>query len=344
MKFETVYIQANQSLFDIAMQYYGHVDHVIKLIQDNPTLNLVSVPSSGTTIKIDRDFIVQNQTAQKFYIKENVKVSTYTISPEDMPPPPFEFSDVDAEAYYDALVVANGDFDIDASIYFLTLDELKITIEDTIVALKSAEIWNLLTRLYLFIGASEATHAINAKTATSDLIYFNAPLHSEQGMILDGVNQYASMNNNPVVDTASFSSHIGIYSKITNEILSMGSRSTAVNSTFLRASITGVSCSLNGYYMGSGITDYNLHHLATRTANNYAAVYISGALNDFTAAIAVATASEIPTFIGAWNNYGAPVAYSQGQIKTAHLGLGLGAGKSAQLSTIINTFNTSINR
>jgi hypothetical protein len=344
MKFETIYIQANQSLFDIAMQYYGHVDHVVKLIQDNPSLNLVSVPASGATVKIDRDFIVQNQTAQKFYIKENVKVATYTISPEDMPPPPFEFTDVDAEAYYDALVVANGDLDLDASIYFLSLDELKITIEDTILALKLADIWNLITRLYLFIGGSAATHAINAKTGASELIYFNSPTHSAEGMILNGVNQYASMNNNPISDTAVFSSHIGIKAKITNEILSMGSRHSASNTTFLRASVSGVSCSLNGYFMGDGLSDYNLYHLATRTSNNYAAVYIDGLLNDFTEGVAVATASNLPIFIGSWNNYGAPLAYSQGQIKTAHIGVGLGAGKSFQLATIINSFNTSINR
>lgn len=98
-----------------------------------------------------------------------------------------------AEAYYTALYVANGNADIDSvALYGIDLNAFKGGIDDFFVA-GAAEGWlNKIVALYLYIGGTEATHAINAvNPATFNLTFYGSPTHSGAGTQYNGTTQYA---------------------------------------------------------------------------------------------------------------------------------------------------------
>lgn len=49
---QSIEVKEGQTIFDIALQYYGAAEGVIKLIEDNPTLSLTSELESGQVLSI----------------------------------------------------------------------------------------------------------------------------------------------------------------------------------------------------------------------------------------------------------------------------------------------------
>lgn len=95
MKFKEIYIRANQSIYDIAVQEYGHVDHVFQILKDNPSLDLNTDLDAGAVIKIDTTLAVVDKDVQDHFIENNLKSATGktgVVAPA--PPPVLPCSDV----------------------------------------------------------------------------------------------------------------------------------------------------------------------------------------------------------------------------------------------------------
>lgn len=77
MKFFTIYVKAFQSIYDLAVQQYGSVDHIDVLISDNPTLDLENDLAVGTQVKIRTEMSVLDEAALKYFTESGDQVATW---------------------------------------------------------------------------------------------------------------------------------------------------------------------------------------------------------------------------------------------------------------------------
>ena len=63
----------NQTLFDIAIQYYGHIEGVSWLLEDNPEIN---IGDEFTEIRIRDEYI--NQDIVQYLKQKNINIATKT--------------------------------------------------------------------------------------------------------------------------------------------------------------------------------------------------------------------------------------------------------------------------
>ena len=137
----------------------------------------------------------------------------------------FVWANVEAEAYYNAVTIANGG-DIDTvTLYGQTLDDTKQAIDTRVTDLKTAGVFTKLVRDYPFFGGTADTHAINGMNAATELLYFGSPTHTNLGMLTNGANQYASMNNSFSGEVpSSIDWAIGVDTNSVNSKIMMGYR------------------------------------------------------------------------------------------------------------------------
>lgn len=72
-----------QTLLDLAIEKYGHLDGVFWIIEDNPGLSVSSIPSPGTEIFIRDAFTDMDQTSfsvRKYFESRSLQVSTGLVS------------------------------------------------------------------------------------------------------------------------------------------------------------------------------------------------------------------------------------------------------------------------
>ena len=63
----------NQTLFDIAIQYYGHIEGVSWLLEDNPEIN---IGDEFTEIRIRDEYI--NKDIVQYLKQKNINIATKT--------------------------------------------------------------------------------------------------------------------------------------------------------------------------------------------------------------------------------------------------------------------------
>lgn len=66
---QNIKVKEGQSLFDVALQYYGSAEGVIKLLEDNPSLSLESVLVAGQNLTIIQE--PDKQAIVSYYSKFN---------------------------------------------------------------------------------------------------------------------------------------------------------------------------------------------------------------------------------------------------------------------------------
>lgn len=72
-------VQYGQSLWDIAIQEYGHVQGVELLVKDNPQLAVTTVPAVGSKVLIRPEVPELSNTNQRIvaeYKKQNITVAS----------------------------------------------------------------------------------------------------------------------------------------------------------------------------------------------------------------------------------------------------------------------------
>lgn len=76
MSKKTIIAQANQTVYDIVIQEYGHVDDMPKLLADNPHINENDDLVPGTAIVITTDAAVIDEDVRKELASEEIAVAT----------------------------------------------------------------------------------------------------------------------------------------------------------------------------------------------------------------------------------------------------------------------------
>ena len=278
----------------------------------------------------------------------SISISNSIGSENTLGPKGFVWVNPEAEAYYNAVTIANGG-DIDTiALYGQTLDDTKSAIDSRVTNLKSAGIFTKLVHDYPFFGGTADTHAINAVNATSTLLYFGSPTHSNLGMITNGANQYASLNNSFRSEVPSSEDWaIGVDTNSSNSKIIMGSR----DATNIAAVIRYRLSTLLGYTTTAGLT---VSPALSSVSDSFIVIsqyepLISRLYNDAVEeSVTTSSSGLIPTtyplFIGAWNNYGGVIDAVAGNHKFAFASSGLTPTEVSSLNTINNTFQSFLGR
>jgi hypothetical protein len=225
-------------------------------------------------------------------------------------------------------------------------------INTLVVDLKGYGIWTKMKAIYPFVGGTASTHKWNLKdpqdtNAAFRLVFSGGWTHSSTGALPNGTNGYANTNLNENTIMTLDNIHITHYSRTNNtknvcdiglwNVSNSGTHSivnssgiSAIRNTNLAATFTGPSSSA-GFFINS------------RILSNQHKFYVNNALF-----ITINTASvskvSLNYFLGARNNNGAAVLYSNRELAFASIGDGLTDTEAANFYTAVQAYQTTLNR
>jgi hypothetical protein len=219
-------------------------------------------------------------------------------------------------------------------------------------SLVSNNLWDKLIVFYPMIGGNAQGICIEAKSRSTYNLQFNGGwTFNSSGCTPNGTNGYAStfVNDSTLQQN---NKHISVYSRtnVDGNACDMG----VFDGAALVDSGTHMFPRLSGglYFRNSdaGSSDVassfsNGYYVNTRDSSTTRQGYRNGT-QLFNRTINSKTQVNSNHFLGALNNInaGGPVSYSTRQLCFATIGYGLTSGETATLSTIINTFQTSLGR
>lgn len=259
------------------------------------------------------------------------------------------FTDADAEAYYNALVVANGG-DIDAmTLYGISLDALKSAIDDDFINNKADGVFSKLVHYWPYIGGTAATHAVDAITLDSLMTFVGAPIHGANGVTLNGTTQYINPNNNPNVDAFKDDNHLMQLYIGTDTSYAAGCRDGVTSKSLWMAESGGNKLTDN---TNAGSIRINVPNvvknkvmISTRINVNRVDLYLDGlSIGNSTANNGAGSMSTRPTYFGARNLDGVADVYSLGDIRSSSVGLGLIASEALGFTDNIKALQTALGR
>jgi hypothetical protein len=281
-------------------------------------------------------------------IGDNVTYSNSNYSPVD----DTTTSNIDSDAQAFLTAAAISDTDISNAVNAL------------VTKMKSDGIWTKMDAVYPFVGGSSSSHAVNLKTpGTFNLTFNGGWTHSATGAKGNGSDGYAATGYIPRSNLTQFSSAIGAYSR-DNPTLSaseyrvlMGVQKAGIDTgiTYYNASSTDRLFGTAGSNTNSGFnegvlenpkTSYNKLLVVSRTANNVIKMFRNG--TQLATTNTTTTVENNPetyaVFLGAGNIDGTATYFSNIEFGFAFMGDGLTDADVSNLTTAVNTFETSLSR
>jgi hypothetical protein len=251
--------------------------------------------------------------------------------------------------------------DTDAQAFFtasgITDLTQKSAVNQLVLDLKSNSLWTKMKALYPIVGGNATAHSYNLiNTSLYQLSFSSGWTHSITGMLPNGVNAYADTGLVPNSVLSLTSSHFSLYSRSShvggNYACSGVGNGTSWYNLYLRYyndKRMAVMYSDNALYYADGgtQTDAKGYYIGTRIASNNIKLYKNGSVVG--SSTNTETGSSMPiysVYLSAHNSLGTPngVTYDNKELSFCTIGLGLNSTESIALSTIVNTFNTTLGR
>jgi len=222
----------------------------------------------------------------------------------------------------------------------------RTAVNNLVKSLKSAGIWSKCNAIYPFVGGNERSHSFNLiNTAQYQLTFFGGWTHARTGATPNGTNGYADTFLNAFNDLTNSSNHLSYYSRTSTVgvTVEMGvSNGAGTNFVHLRSAVNYVAggvvilaltnVSAAGLYMGS------------KTAANSRKGYRNG-VNVSTSTTNDTTAyPSLKIALGARNDNGTYAFFTDKECAFASIGSGLTDAEAATLYTIVQTYQTLLNR
>jgi hypothetical protein len=257
----------------------------------------------------------------------------------------------------------NGAYDIDAQLFFdaellagvsLT-DNQKNAVNQLVIDLKAANIWNKFHALYPIVGGTATAHKFNLKDprdldAAFRLVFAGGVTHSSNGFTGNGTNGWANTFVNPNTLFPGGFSSMGIYNRVS--ITNPGGvyLGTQVTSNFIRISIVGST--IRHQNRGSGFSTQTSHVVLnelgfsanSRTSNTLlTSIDNTGAFQTAVGSTTIAYSSlNIPLLAN--NSSGAYAGYSNAQLSFAYISHALSSAELTTLKSINQTYQTTLGR
>jgi hypothetical protein len=317
-----------------------------------PTITLTPTPSITPTLTITPT-ITPSITPTRTLTPTPTITPTRTLTPTPTPTP-FTF-DPDAQAFITAAGITN------------TTEQSAIN--TLVLSLKSNNIWTKMRAIYPFVGSTASTHKFNLKDprdldAAYRLVFFGGITHSYTGALPNGTNGYAdtyvntSLANFPTTNYISMSYYSrtgGSHSTGGNVIGSFGSPATeATSARMLIRYVGNPNSTVSAFNYVDGVLPNALTTTDTVGTGMYIGARSSTASKLFMrGSLAANTTGGNPAFnpppynafLFAYNNrdFGA-LAFANKECAFAHIGVSLTDSECTTLTTIVNTFQTTLGR
>lgn len=297
-----------------------------------------------TTILSDGDVVTcEVYSGASTYVSNSITMSVV-----------FTWVNATAEALWDEILVQNPTIDTQ-DLYDCTNGQTMTAI-DVFFTTGNSDGWLAdLVNAYLFIGGDADSHSIDAIniSGATYLSYFGTtpPTQSYIGMTCDGIDQYASMNNDPSSDGTTTTS-AGFTYLIRNTpvdtgafITAMGSANSATQREVVGNAATTRYLLYQTFQSATAVTTTNSNLgsviTATRTASNRADIYVAGSTIGNTTSAGGSLPNK-PTFLMAYNNNDIPASFREGNILIALKHRGLNSAKALSLKNAISLLQLTL--
>ena len=238
-------------------------------------------------------------------------------------------------------------------------DPQKSAVNTLVASLKSSGVWNKCKAIYPMIGGAAASHKLNLKDprdldAAYRLTFFNAPVHSSNGIAWNGTNQYANTHfkANPAIGQND--AHISYYSRTNSGIsgaemgyyhgptgggfyinINFGGTEYRAVMDIEYAGLSALGTSSSGFYIGSRVN--STQHLNKRHSAAVTTDGVTSSIDGYRA---------VDVYIGCSHlaDTDAPDYFTNRQCAFASIGNGLTSSEMTSFYNAVQTFQTSLGR
>ena len=247
-------------------------------------------------------------------------------------------------------------FDSDAQSFMtsasITDSTQQAAVNYLVTDLKSNNLWSKMKAVYPMVGGNATSHSYNLKNPSQFQITWNGGLtHDSNGVLGNGTNGYGNTNLSPNTNLVKYNTHTSIYLRTNTDGIycDLGASNDSFNEMVtIYSKDSGNAKSDMGNYAISRISAATANSLGnyinSRTANNVFKLY----KNSTTLGTNTSTdTNNLPlknlTIFGI--NYGAsPSQFSNRQCAFSTIGEGLSDTEASNLYTIIQNYQTILNR
>ncbi len=260
----------------------------------------------------------------------------------------YAFQNAQAEAYYDAIELANG-APIDAqTLYSIILNDLKQGIDNFFIDGVNDGWLTKIKAMYLIIGGTASTHKFNAinpldTDAAFRLSFFGGITHSATGFLPDGVNGFADTHLIPLSTLSLDSTSMGYYTR-TNMFglfVDIGSRSGSTD--LFMNNISGTNTNRVNQFMGGGATyadaDTRGFFIASRTSSLLTTAYKNG-ISKGSPGSPSNGLTNVSISLGALNTNGVNSLFSNKEYPFFYIGDGVDATDVLNINNSVQTLQT----
>jgi hypothetical protein len=260
------------------------------------------------------------------------------------PSPTFVSGTTEAETFLAAVLATGGTFGSSGS----TISAATKTLFTSLV---SNTLWDKVIAFYPFIGGIAASTAINGKSpGTFNITWNGGVTFDSNGPKGNGTNGYGDTGINDSLQLGLNNAHVSIYSQ-TNSA-DNGADFGVLNDTNLSSFQAFIRDGSGDYYAkihdNTYLTSTNSastgYYIWTRTASNSRRIYKNGASFASDSTASVGLANDTITIFARNRDGFAPDAFNARKFGFVSVGSGLTTTEMGTLSTIVNTFATSLNR
>jgi hypothetical protein len=252
-------------------------------------------------------------------------------------------------------MMAGGSIPLDPdAVAFLTaagITDATITLAiDTLVKdIKGYGIWTKIKALYPFVGGTATTHKFNLKnpadtSAAFRLSFVGGWTHSANGALPNGTNAYADTFLNANIMLTNTSNHLSYYSRtlstagtrveigcaVTNNVFQVRAAANYIAGGVLIVSLSDIDA--QGFWTGTK------ENSASRKGFKNASLIQLETTNNTT------LYPSLNIFIGARNDSGVPLFFSDKQCAFASIGDGLTTTEALNYYTAVQSFQTTLGR
>ena len=223
--------------------------------------------------------------------------------------------------------------------------------------MKGYGIWTKMKAIYPFVGGTASTHKWNLKdpqdtNAAFRLVFAGGITHNSNGITGNAINAYAQTFLVPSTTLTLNNTHLSVYNRTNNaaDYFDMGINdniSAFLNSQFIRCRWSDGLC----YYCINSATQNTFSnvsalgfYIANRVNSTNQKLYKNNTTNTGVSSSQGLGAKAGGIFIGAWNNTGGTLYYSNRNYAFASIGDGLTDTEAANFYTAVQNFNTTLTR
>jgi len=236
-------------------------------------------------------------------------------------------------------------------------------INQLVLDLKSANIWNKMKAIYPFVGGTASKHRFNLRNPSNGtpafyLTFYGGGTHDSNGYNPDGTTAYANTWIYPNANYSNqYSSHMSIYTGTdvfpsTNGVDVIGAYSLSPTKIFQVGHYTDGSnvknhvTSLGGdtAILDSSLSVAKGFILGSRISQNSLKLYKNNNLLQTNTNTASNTLPNANLYIGARNGAGSPDVFSKLNHRFVSIGDGLSDSEATALYNAVITFNTTLGR